>query len=159
MSGSNGTPATAFEAKLAKLKAERAAKVDAGAVAREARDTAELDAVFATIDKHDGTWDDNVLQVKDAPPELAGHVVLRRPSKAELARYRSIVMRANVANPERGALEARAKASGELAQNCVVYPDFDGFQKLTEFAPGVVDNAFVIVMRLAEGGARDDAKK
>lgn len=159
MNGANGTPASAFEAKLAKLKAERASKVDADAVAREARDTAELDAVFAALDEHGGTWDDNVLQVKDAPAEFAGHVVVRRPTKPETSRYRALIHRANVVSPDRGALEARTKAPGELAQSCVVYPDPDRYQQLVGFASAVPDSVFAIAMRLAEGGAREDAKK
>lgn len=150
---------SAFEAKLAKLRAVREPKIEAAAAERAARDTDELDAVFAALDEIGGTWEENVLQVKDAPPDRAGHVVVRRPNKGELARHRSIVIRANVANPERGSVEARAKASSDLALNCVVYPPAEKYQALLEFAGAVSDNVFVITMRLAEGGSREDAKK
>lgn len=118
---------------------------------REARDEKDLDQIAELL----GDAANGFVRVPDAAPELVGHVVFRRPTKQEIARYRAIVRRDS---SERGAVEAKAKAGQELAAQCRVWPEPDQYEQLLEAHPMVADAIAVELFRLAEGGAREEAK-
>lgn len=145
-----------YQDKLKALADARAPKLEADAKAREERDEKELEAVFAKLDEIGGTFEENVLRVPLAPATLPGHIVLRRPTKPEIGRFRAMVAK----NPnDRGSNEARANASIDLGAGCVVYPEPDRYAALLDHAAGIATDVGNLAHELSAAGARDEAKK
>ena len=95
------------------------------------------------------------IEIPDAPAELPGWVVLRRPRSAEVAKLRHIMWQDK---SKSGAIEQKAKAALELAGYCREYPAADAYEKLVATFPAVGDECGKKAYKMAEAGADADAK-
>lgn len=159
----NGTSSASFEAQYAArraaFEAKRAPKLKADAEARRARDVNELDKVFEVLETIDGSWEDNVVHLNDARPDLPGHLVLRRPEPSATKQYKQRLLAGTKLDADRGASERRVEANKVYVLNCLAYPSVELFEQLCTFGPGIPEAAVKLVHRLADAGAQDDAKE
>lgn len=150
---------TAYAKKRAELVARRAPALKVDEAARRERDVNELDAVYEKLEEIDGSFEDNVIRVPDAPPEMVGHLVLKRPEPSATAQFKSRLLAGTKLDADRGASARRVDANKVYVLNCLAYPTPAQFDELVTFAPGLPESAVKLVHRLAEAGAQDDSKE
>jgi hypothetical protein len=148
-----------YQSKLAAMKSARAPKEQLAEQARRKRDLDELEAVYAALDECEGTFEDNVLRVPDAPPTLPGHIVLKRPAASATRQFKAIVLSGSKIDADRGASERRVNATKTYLLNCRVYPPLEQLEELLNLAAGIPESAIKIIHRLADLGAQDEAKE
>jgi len=119
---------------------------------RSARAEAELETQTDLLENPDNGFCifDNV------PEDLPCVVIVRRPNRDEIDRYRAIIWRNK---DERGATEAKAKAAPQLARGCVLYPEKGKYDQLVDKVSMVPDAVARECIKLAEGGMRDLSKE
>lgn len=151
---------TLYAEKLAKMRAARLPAEQAAEEARRARDVAELDAVFEALSGIEGaSWDDNVVHLNDTPPNLPGHLVLKRPQPSATKQFKQRLLAGTKLDADRGASERRVEANKVYVLNCLAYPSHDRYEELCGFAAGIPESAVKLVHRLADAGAQDDVKE
>ncbi len=137
----------------AEMKAALAARADKGKAARKARDEKEFaEQVFPLL-----IADETLVHVEipDSPAHLPGHYVGRRGTEAQVQRYKHILFR-DIS--QRGAVEAKARAGDEFAEQCLVHPSADKYELLVAGNPLAATAIAARLLAAAQGGAEAEGK-
>lgn len=135
------------------MKAEIEAARAPAKAARLARDLAEMENDVLPAMLCNETCE--ILRVADAPADLPGHVVVRAPEPVEMDRFRHVMFRES---KERGVVEAKSRAGGQLGASCVVYPDKERYAALVAKFSGIPDEVAKLALKMSDAGAEAEGK-
>lgn len=137
-----------LEARAAAVRESRAAKNDLLKKSKLERDLQEEIELDHFLDTH------RKLKI-DTAPEFPGCVIYRLPSPGEASRFRQIMWKES---KERGVVEAKAKAGGELARACVVYPSREKYEELVATYTTLPDAVAKAIMQASDAEAEEEGK-
>jgi hypothetical protein len=132
------------------IVAEREARKAAAAAAKKEQAHREL-MVLNDLELEHG--DDNVMGVHT----VGGLVVIARPRSAPMQRWREIMWSEKTKAGDRAAVKARA--AGDLAATCVLYPDKQAYSAMVEKYPGVADAVGAAAVKFAGIVEEEEAGK
>jgi hypothetical protein len=136
------------------LQAIRAKKLADDKTAREKRDVDELQKLI------DGGFLDDpravLVHFPDAPADLPGHYVGKTPSTGVAQNFRHTMWSDST---KAGVVEAKSKAGAGMARMSKTYPEDERYNALIIACPFVPDRIAESLIKAAEAGAADEAKK
>lgn len=119
---------------------------------RADRNEAEADAVYDAAEACEG----KVLGPFPTPPDMPGHVVVKRPSPDVLKQFRHTLL---LPDTKHGAAELKAKALPSVAYACVAWPSRADFERMIAYQPGISDKVAAAGLKLGEAEEEELGKE